>query len=243
MLADGIRAEVTYLSHSGFAVKTARHFLIFDYYRDSPKGGVLRDGVIDPRSLARERVAVFVSHGHHDHYNPVIFDWKREIPDIAYVLSDDIPAREPGVHLVSPGKEYELEDLFVRTLASTDEGVAFLVKVDDLTLYHAGDLNWWHWNDEPDEDNRRMAARYQAQIDSLRGQRIDLAFIPVDPRQEENSLLGLDYLMRTVGAQRVFPMHFWEQTQVFDRLREDPRTEAYRGSIVELGRRGEQYLY
>lgn len=31
---------------------------------------------------------------------------------------------------------------------STDEGVAFLVTAEGRTVFHAGDLNWWHWEGE-----------------------------------------------------------------------------------------------
>ena len=31
---------------------------------------------------------------------------------------------------------------------STDEGVSFCVDFAGVTLFHAGDLNLWHWRDE-----------------------------------------------------------------------------------------------
>lgn len=43
----------------------------------------------------------------------------------------------------------------VKTLFSTDEGVAFLLRCSEGTIYHAGDLNDWVWNGEPDEENRQ----------------------------------------------------------------------------------------
>ena len=41
-------------------------------------------------------------------------------------------------------------DLRIHTLKSTDEGVAFLVRVKEKTFFHAGDLNWWYWEEEDD---------------------------------------------------------------------------------------------
>lgn len=40
--------EFWYLYHSGVAVKTENHLLIFDYYLDAPQGGGLADGVVNP---------------------------------------------------------------------------------------------------------------------------------------------------------------------------------------------------
>ena len=139
-----MKAKVWYLAHSGFAVQTESSFLIFDYYLDEPKGGTIEQGVIDPKELAEKNVIVFVSHNHDDHFNPVIFEWQKTIPNIRYILSNDIP-EIPNAIMIGPDDTVEQEDLVVKTYRSTDEGVAFLVQIDGLAIYHAGDLNWWHW--------------------------------------------------------------------------------------------------
>ena len=72
--------EIRYLFHSGFAVETGAHLLIFDYYKDTPRGGKLADGVIDPAEVSGRDVVVFASHSHGDHYSPVIFGWRGTLP-------------------------------------------------------------------------------------------------------------------------------------------------------------------
>ena len=42
--------------------------------------------------------------------------------------------------------------------ASPDEGVAWMVTVNGQSIFHAGDLNWWHWAEEDLAWNRNMAA-------------------------------------------------------------------------------------
>ena len=61
-----MKAKVWYLYHSGFAVKTAAHFLIFDYWQQRPRGKGLESGVIDPAALTDDNVIVFASHAHGD---------------------------------------------------------------------------------------------------------------------------------------------------------------------------------
>lgn len=229
---------IRYLYNSGFAVETADHLLIFDYFLDTPHGGSPEQGVVSGAMLENKNVIVFVSHSHADHFNRVIFQWRKANPDIRYVLADEIPTEE-DVLRVRPHESCDLGDLQVRTLDSTDLGVAFLIQVDGLCLYHAGDLNWWHWNDEPEAANRDMARRYKAQIDLLQRESIDVAFVPVDPRQEENALLGLDYFMQKVGARWIVPMHFGSQFSIFDFIGRDPRTAAYRDRILHLSQRGQ----
>jgi L-ascorbate metabolism protein UlaG (beta-lactamase superfamily) len=239
-------AEVWYLDNSGFALKTSKHFLIFDYCNDRPfeKRPGLDGGVIDTAELRELDVVVFASHAHGDHFKPSILKWNSELRRVCYVMSYDIRAGQNRQNTVIafPNEAYELDRVKVRTLKSTDEGVAFILEVDGLKIYHAGDLNWWHWEGEPDEDNRAMAGDYQAQLDLIKGELFDIAFVPVDPRLENEFLWGLDYFMRTADAKAVFPMHFQEDYSIFDRLEKDPVANEYRGRIKRISRRGEHFV-
>lgn len=235
-----MKAKVWYLAHSGFAVQTESSFLIFDYYLDEPKGGTIEQGVIDPKELAEKNVIVFVSHNHDDHFNPVVFEWQKTIPNIRYILSNDIPEIQNAI-MIGPDDTVEQEDLVVKTYRSTDEGVAFLVQIDGLAIYHAGDLNWWHWEGEPETYNIKMADDYKKQIDLLAGERIDLAFVPLDPRQERQYDWGVKYLLERSNVPYVVPMHFWNQPDVIDRLLVEPYMSCHANRICPLRHRG-QYL-
>ena len=242
-----IGADIWYLYHSGFAVATPRHFLIFDYWRDRPEGNTrsLSAGVVEPGELRGRDVLVFVSHGHGDHLNPKIFGWRKEIGSIRYILSDDCraPAGVTGVLRIGPDETRDGGDFTVRTLPSTDIGVAFLINTDGMTVFHAGDLNWWHWEGEPDDDNRHMGEAFRRQIDRLRDIPIDLAFFPLDPRLEDQYAWGLDYFMRTTRTGVVFPMHFGDDFSVFGRIRRDACADPYRQRIAEITRRGQCFHY
>ena len=232
-------AGIWYLYHSGFAVQTDGHFLIFDYWRDKPKGGGLESGVIDPVAIKDLDVVVFVSHSHGDHFNRGIFNWKQNIPKVRFIISDDVRTTAEGTMKIKPGDTLIQPDLTVAALKSNDEGVAFVVDVDGLRIYHAGDLNWWHWEGEPDDENEEMAASYKSQIDLLAGRPIDLAFVPVDPRLEKQYAWGIDYLMRTVDVRHAAPMHFGDDAAVVNRLLSDPVSQDYRDRILGFTRRGE----
>jgi len=233
--------EIYNLYHDGFLVRTGTHTLIFDYYPGKQSAGGLRDGMIDPQELRDENVVVFASHRHPDHFSREILDWRENLPQVRYVLSDDIRTGE-DVHKMGPGAVLDLGDVWVRTLESTDEGVAFLVKTDGVCLYHAGDLNWWDWEGEPPRARELMGQRYREQIDLLRGEKIDVAFLPADSRLEKSYLLGMDYFMRTVGADFVVPMHFWDDYAVCTRLQNEEQTADYRNQIASYAKRGQRIL-
>ena len=234
--------SVTYLSHSGFLVDTGAHVLIFDYYRDTPRNGGLAQGVFRPAAFSGRDVTVFVSHHHGDHYNPCIFTWRETLPDIRYILADDVWAKgEQAAHL-APCAHLETGGLSIDTLPSTDEGVAFLVGVDGYTLYHAGDLNWWHWAGEPDSWNQSQETRYKAAIDSIAGRAVDAAFLPTDPRLGEAYLWGMRYFAEKVPARHLVPMHLWGRYSVCEQIQKDPQAEHFRLRVAGYRARGAQVI-
>lgn len=231
--------KITYLYHSSFAVETPGHVLIFDYFKDMPRGAGLTQGVINPAEFAGRNVTVFASHRHPDHFSKVMFGWRGAIPGICYVLSEDIRSDEPAERM-GPGETRSFNGMTVRTLKSTDEGVAFLVKTDGFCIYHAGDLNWWRWNENSEAENRQMEAEYKREIKKLCGEKINLAFLPVDPRQGEDAMLGISFFLQTVGAERIVPMHSFGNPEFFDRLKTDARTAPYLENILFYRERGDQ---
>ncbi|HIT88249.1 MAG TPA: MBL fold metallo-hydrolase [Candidatus Coprocola pullicola] len=231
--------KVIYLHHSGFLVETEKYCLIFDYFTENGKYDF-----IDITKYASKKIVVFVSHFHHDHYDRAIFKWQSVLPQIQYVLSDDViaPPFVKNVHKVHFDKSYTIEDIFVQTFHSNDEGVAFLTKVDGKNIYHAGDLNWWHWNGESDKFNKGIAGMYRKEIDKMKETVLDVAFVPVDPRLEENYILGLDYMMKTIQIKNVFPMHFWEKYSIFNTLQKDERSICYRNCVVCIHHTNETFV-
>ena len=54
--------------------------------------------------------------------------------------------------------------------------------------------------------------------------------------------LGMDDFMRMVGADVVFPMHFWEDFQAAARFKALACAGGYKDRIQEIHRRGEEFL-
>lgn len=217
--------KITYIGHSGFTVETEKSIYIFDYFK-----GELPDIPAD------KPVIVFASHSHPDHYNPQVFDRLKEkgveLSRMQAVFSKDIRENKypEGVPVtkVRAHMSYLLEDgTFVETLLSTDQGVAFLLTTQEGVIYHAGDLNDWYWEGEPEQDNRNMTGRYRAEIDRIKGREVDIAFVPLDPRLENAYARGMLYFLKKVQAKHVFPMHYWERPEVMDTfLSEYPEYDA-----------------
>ena len=223
--------KVTYLDHSGFLVELEDAYFLFDYY----KGRL-------PQIDLEKKMVVLVSHAHHDHYRKDIFNLRKHFREIRYVLSSDIEIKaEKDIVQMQPNEKKEVMGAEIRTLRSTDEGVAFVVHYAGKTIYHAGDLNWWHWEEEDDAYNRMMRGDYQKEIETLTGEKIDLAFVVLDPRQEEQFYWGFDWYMRHTDTKIVFPMHMWKQYEVQDRLIGMEVSEPYREKIMRIREKGQVF--
>ncbi len=237
--------KITHIYHSAFTVEMEHSTLLFDWYKKDL-----------PRIPADKKLYVFCSHSHEDHYSPQIWDLQKTFSDITYVLDEGIEdaAKHPeaDVVIVRPRETYRIPEdgqgpaaLKIITLESTDQGVAFYIETEGKRIYHAGDLNVWFWNDEPMEDNiaseKKCRGEMQYLADRIREecpgadkrdekglpQLLDAAFVPLDFRLEEHAPRCIASFMEILGAERVFPMHYWgRQAQVREYLK-DERISAY----------------
>lgn len=210
--------NITHLYHSGVIVELEHHILLFDYEK----------GNLDFNP--HKPLYVFVSHSHADHFNPAIFQIQH--PHVTYILSTSIPKSYQAFY-VEAQKRYTIDDLFIQTLLSTDEGCAFLIQVENQTIYHAGDLNWWHWEGESQEDNDYQRITYQQQIQLIQ-QPIDIAFVVVDQRQENDYLLGLQYFLKHVQTKYIFPIHYFGDYSITEKLKKEKLDNPYQAQIIQI---------
>ncbi|WP_378954846.1 lipopolysaccharide heptosyltransferase II [Pelosinus sp. sgz500959] len=207
-------AKITHLFHSGYAVETANHFLIFDYYQPVPgKNLSITEGIITSDYLKdKKNILVFVSHNHADHFDPAVIEWAKDNPEITYILSSDVEINtsQLNCHIVSAYEEVTAGQVRIKTFGSTDQGISFFVQLDGLSIFHAGDLNWWDWTGESLADRKAAEVNFKAEIAKIAEKitTIDIAFFPVDRRMEESYSKGADYFADQFKPKLLVPMHF-----------------------------------
>ena len=231
--------KITFLYHSAFLVELETCTLLFDWY-----GGETPD--ID----WSKPLYVFASHHHGDHYSPEIFS-AFGMENTWYILGSCITlsARRKAalgiddarVFRLGGGRALDLDGRHIATLTSTDAGVAFLIEAEGKTIYHAGDLHWWHWAGEPGTWNRDMARDFKGEMTKLAGKTIDVAFLVLDPRQEGDYWLGFDWTMRQADIRHAFPMHSWEDFEIVRRLKGADCSLPYRDRIEEIYYNGQTF--
>ncbi|MBQ7839756.1 MAG: MBL fold metallo-hydrolase [Lachnospiraceae bacterium] len=238
--------KVTFLGHSGFSVELEHIILLFDYYT-----GKL------PQWPKDKALAVFASHSHPDHFNWRILRLAQEYERIHFFFGNDIRLSakwlteknidvsvKEKVTKLSGGRDAFWENgpalVKVHTLKSTDMGVAFVVESEGKQIYHAGDLNWWHWIGEPKEDNDSMGRAYRAEIDSIAGSHFDLSFVPLDPRLEECGSWGMKYFLEKTDSPLVFPMHMWGKYEMTAKYKETDLKE-FADRIADVSQGGQEW--
>lgn len=235
--------RITYVRHSCFTVELNKTVLIFDYYM-----GKISDFAKD------SHIFVFVSHKHGDHFNPQIFELTGLYENIHFILSGDMKMNDKymdtlkiplgardKIRYIAKNKEMILENLFIRTLKSTDEGVAFIVETEGVKLYHAGDLNWWSWKGESEEEYNDMTKRFKEEMKKIQGEHLDVAFVPLDYRQEDRFWWGFDYFMKNTDSDRVFPMHFWNHYSIIKKFLQMDCAQEYKDKIMVITKKEESF--
>lgn len=201
--------SLTYIYHSGFVIETDRCIVVMDYYKD-PADAM-------PRFLdTGKRMYVLSSHFHPDHFNPDIFNWRKRHADTLYILSKDIlrhrrARREDATAWLTKGSMFEDGFIRVKAYGSTDSGVSFLIDIDGKRIFHAGDLNNWHWTDESTaEEAAKAEAMYLGELKDMRKDvsRLDIAFFPVDARIGSGYMRGAEQFVDMIHTSLFVPMHF-----------------------------------
>ena len=202
---------IYYIYHSGFVLELEKSILIFDFYR-IPTDMKNEEESFISKFIKRndKKVYVFSSHSHSDHFNKEILKWLNLNENIKYILSDDIKIhKHKNFYFTKEGDSFELDNLKISTFGSTDLGSSFYVNVEDKNIFHSGDLHLWHWEDDTPEEEKTMYDAYMSDLEKIKKlDRIDIAFVPVDPRLGVNTLEGVELFYKVLKPKLIVPMHF-----------------------------------
>jgi L-ascorbate metabolism protein UlaG (beta-lactamase superfamily) len=193
--------KLTYVYNSCFALLDGVTVLIFDFFYDYT-------GALKKIISKAENLYVFVSHAHGDHFSPKIYDWNAS----KYIISNDVSGRAGAdITKLSKGETYKDDRVFVKAYGSTDAGVSFYIEYKKKKIFHAGDLNNWHWNEEaPPNEVRSCEDFYRAELGEIARdvKELDLAFFPIDPRLGSDYEKGAREFIEKINVAAFVPMHF-----------------------------------
>ena len=205
---------ITHYYHSGFSVAYQNRLFVFDYWRGE-EDELKPDMQLTPDKLKKyDDVFVFISHEHIDHLDPVVFTWK-DFTNVSYIVSSDMPVGTRGKRMAPRDTLMLCDEVSVTAFDSTDLGVSFLLDLNGIRIFHAGDLNFWHWREESTmKEIEEAEEEFRKAVSPLEKERIDVAFFPVDPRQGSMFDAGANYFILSVKPRLLIPMHYFHRSEV-----------------------------
>lgn len=198
--------DLYFLHHSGFMLELETMILVFDYYLDPLKR------LEDRLEKTDKPVYFFVSHVHGDHFNRAIRKFEKRAS--GYFLHRDCHlalADDSLLHEMDVGETVNEGPLSVHMYGSTDAGGSYMVEAEGLTIFHAGDLNWWHWAGEGDSENWEARDWFFRELSCIKEKEVDIAMLPVDARQQAAREWGVKAYLSHFSAGLLIPMHAFGQ--------------------------------
>jgi ankyrin repeat protein/L-ascorbate metabolism protein UlaG (beta-lactamase superfamily) len=218
------QAVVWYLGHSGWAVKTRNHLLVFDYWKNGapPDEPALANGTANPQELRDMDVTVFASHDHNDHFMPEIFAWRKTMPKITYIMGFK-PENADGYTILPNREKKEINGLEIIPIESNDSGQGYFIRVDGISLFHPGD----HANRQRD-----FSGPFKKEIDFLadQGLKVDILFAPVSGCGFGDLVAvkkGVYYTIDRLSVRAVFPMHAGGNESRYRDFAEEAKSAGY----------------
>lgn len=243
---------IQYLYNSGFTIDYQDTFVVIDYW----KGDLVLP--------TNKRILFIVTHAHADHYNPAIFSLPGSEKAL-YVLSEDVehveekgnilqlsssPAQTRARKIayntsrtrrVGPNAQFDFGGMSFQTFPSTDQGISILFTLHQVNFFHAGDLNAWKWPSFSEDEQKREVRDYLRVLREVSVHPIDVGFGVVDPRLEENAMLGGAYFLKHLHPQIFIPMHFRDHPEITEEFRS--RYGGETGTVIQtITHTGERFV-
>lgn len=234
--------EIIYLHHSGFAILANQFTIIIDFFEDSESEscGIVHDKLLNKNGT----MYVLSSHFHADHFNRQVLEWKKQKNDIKYIFSHDIYKRrrieKDAAIWLKKGEEYADNNIKITAFGSTDIGISFMIEAEGKTLFHAGDLNNWHWMDEsPEEEWKRDEQKFLNELKIIKEKydKVDIVMFPIDPRLGTEYMRGGKQFIEAIQTSTFIPMHFWNDYASANRFQEYARSRNI--NSPEINHRGQ----
>ena len=210
---------VTYIYHSCCVIEFDAFSVIVDYYKDSfeddnsKKRGWVKDYLLNKE----EPLYVLCTHSHADHFNPEVLSWNKDKDNITYVFSKEVEEihqevlKGNKIHFLNKFESFEDDNLSVKAFGSTDTGGSFYIQHNDTKIFHAGDLNNWHWNEEVSSSEALMYENQyicELQLMAEEVKELDIAMFPLDPRLGKDFLRGGEQFVNKIKTHNLLPLHF-----------------------------------
>ncbi len=195
--------RVEYINNNGYIVETDKAVYVFDFV----------DGFLPATYLRKNKPLIFfVTNGDKEHYSQSIYSYRKTV-----IFAYDI-LQEPynKVFKMYPNEMIHLGFAKVYTRPTTRDGVVYIIKEDDKTIIHAGNLNNYHYQEF--SSAKRVELETQNFNECLNGLREfenpDILIAPVNPVIGFNYEYGAKRSTRVLNPKHFFPTQFRRYSEI-----------------------------
>jgi L-ascorbate metabolism protein UlaG (beta-lactamase superfamily) len=224
-----LELKIRYVRHSGFIIEDETCVILIDCCGLDKKDLDVYEG--------GKSIYFLASHIHGDHFDEKIMSFHGG--NRKWILSSDIHKKVSSgkdIYFLSKGETFKDEKIKIKAFGSTDEGISFFIETGGKKIFHAGDLNNWHWNEEETKDDAAKNEKWF--LDELKQIAIevpllDAAMFPVDPRLGKDYMRGAEQFLDSIKTGLFLPMHFWDKYKAADAFKHQAEKRGSRFALIK----------
>lgn len=241
---------VTYIYHSCCVIEYEAFSVIIDYFKDAIEvdNGNERGWVKDYLLKKNKPLYVLCTHSHADHFNAEVLSWDKEKEDIIYVFSKEIEdvfkesLKDDKVNYLHKQESYTDDNLSIKAFGSTDAGASFYIKHKETKVFHAGDLNNWHWNEEVSKEEsfgyeNQYICELELVAEEVKG--LNIAMFPLDPRLGKDFMRGGTQFVNKIKTDNFLPLHFGDNYKIIKQF--EPIAHTASCNLLHLEHIGQSF--
>ena len=239
--------KVYFIQHSCFLIEFDDKYLLFDYFNKESISDIVSFHGSLPSLDKNKKLYIFASHSHKDHFTIDVLNFIKDY-NVFYIFSKDIKLdkkylkqigfdlkNRDKIKFVSADNKYKIDDMVVETLRSNEAGVAFVVNTNGQSIFHAGDLNWWNVEGRGELYGEQYGREYKRALHHILNRHFDIGFVVLDTRlTEDGYFLGLDYFIKNIDCDNIFPMHMWGKYDMIERFKSRPDIVNLKDRVVDI---------
>ncbi len=241
---------ITYIYHSCCAIEFSKFSVIIDYYIDPVKEGE-EVGWVEKNLLQNDKpLYVLCTHSHSDHFNEEVLSWDAKKDNITYIFSKEVAEtlkdnpllKDEKIIYLDKFEEYKDKNIKVQAFGSTDEGSSFYMEHERKKIFHAGDLNNWHWNEEvPRDEAFVFENQYICELELLSEQvkKVDIAMFPLDPRLGKDFMRGGEQFVNKIKTENFLPLHFGDNYELIQQF--EPIANKAKTKLLKLEHKAQSF--
>lgn len=234
--------------YTGYAVKTKEHLLIFNPtdINESSEAG-LANGYLNPNELAGQEITALITFKtYYGRFGSSVSEMAKQLPDASFVLNfkpdtDNDTINDIPYKLASSNDSFSMKGIKIHTIPAMrkawfgDEGLGYLVEVDDVKIFYPG----LH---APGNNEASEIEKYRKEIDFLKPfAPIDIVILPIKGRHIHIKYEPYLYLIDQLSPKAIYligdDLEYEELKKCYEVLKARDIPVAYLEGGIAVGER------